>query len=96
MASQPYVSQKRRQGVGGNTQLLATLVKVTAADTTDFGSDLTKVTACSIIGDSKNAPAITAIAGGSIAGSVVTWPAGYANDDLDVLVIGPSSQQPSS
>jgi hypothetical protein len=72
--------------------MIAALIKVTAADTVDFAADFGKVIAASIIGDTKGVPAITAIAGGSIAGTVVTLPAGYLNDDLDLVVIGSSLQ----
>lgn len=88
MPAQPYTSRIARKGAGGLQEMIATVVKTTAADTVDFAADFAKVIAASIVADTKGVPAITAI--GVIAGTVVTIPAGYANDDLDMIVIGPA------
>jgi len=72
--------------------MIAALIKITAGDTVDFAADFGKVIAASIVGDTKGVPAITPIAGGSIAGTVVTLPAGYLNDDLDLMIIGSALQ----
>lgn len=88
MPAQPYTSRFVRRGAGGLQQMFASAVKVTAGDTIDFGPDFAKVIAASIVGDTKNAPAIAAIAG--VAGTVVTLAGAYANDDIDMVVIGPA------
>jgi len=88
MAAQPYNKRFARSGAGGVQVMYASLLKVSAADTVDFGADFAKVIAASVVADTKNAPAITAVAG--LAGSVVTIPAGYLNDDIDLVVIGPA------
>ena len=90
MPALSYTSRGVRKGVGGMQQATVSLVKANAADTVDVAADFARVVAASIIGDSRNVPAITAIAGGSIAGTVITLPAGYVNDDVDLMVIGPS------
>ncbi|HEV8670991.1 MAG TPA: hypothetical protein VGS01_09690 [Candidatus Limnocylindria bacterium] len=90
MAALSYASRIARKGASGIQQMIASVVKANAADTVDFGADFAKVTAASIIGDTKSVPGITAIAGGAIAGTVITLPAGYVNDDIDLVVVGPA------
>jgi hypothetical protein len=92
VAAQSYTVRASRTGPAGLKELIVTIINVSSADTVDFKSDLDRIVAMSVIGDTRSAPGITAIAAGQIAGTVFTAPAvlAWANDDADLVVVGPS------
>jgi hypothetical protein len=87
VAALAYTKRFSRQGANGVIEVLASVIKATAADTVDFASDVTKVQGAAIISDTKNAPGAPVIP--AFATTIVTVPAGYANDDMDMIVVGP-------
>ena len=92
MTAQTYTVRASRTGPAGLKELLVSLINVSTGDTVDFAADFDRIVAVSVIGDTRAAPGIVAVAGGQIAGTVFTIPASlnWAKDDADLVVIGPS------